>query len=212
MSHRKGHRRTPARVQTPGWSTETLRDNRRCWRTKISHRVPPGLQQSQLPRAAGRTWDGDGGVLAGWGAGVADEVSGRDLHGLVLTVSTQVDCRAVSEQDDDAVLPGIVLWRRYVCAEQHTKKSLEKNIDHCLEQVYFKLHLHFTSNLKMQQQNCCSDGSRAVLLYRHIPGRRSRPRTKSWDWHVAPALAGCLSCRSRDFHRSRGHTSWASSV
>lgn len=44
------------------------------------------------------------------------------LHGLILAVGAQVDCRAVCEQDDDAVLPGIVLWWRHACAGHNGTK------------------------------------------------------------------------------------------
>lgn len=75
-------------------------------------------------------------------------------------------------------------------------------------------------SLRRAQQHQASQGRNFVSNvcytwsspHRHTPGRRSRLRTTSWGWRAAPAPAGCLSCRSRDFHRSRGHTSWASSV
>lgn len=77
--------------------------------------VSPGSSESLAESAStlwGGTWDSGGGVLAGWGAETAGEESMGHLHGLILAVGAEVDCWTISEQNDDAVLPGIVLWWR----------------------------------------------------------------------------------------------------
>lgn len=96
-------------------------------------------------------------------------------------------------------------------AQSTTKLSItgEKHCFKCI--LGLKLIVRVTSFWSSKPTTRAVE-STAVPHYRHTPGRRSRPRTTSWGWRVAPALAGCLSCRSRDFRRSRGHTSWASSV
>lgn len=71
-----------------------------------------------------------------------------------------------------------------------------------------------------QRSHLNSDGTCSLLgiihhrsvLYLHIPDRTAHLCTLVWDWRDAPALACCLTCRSKDSHRSKGHTSWASSV
>lgn len=133
------------------------------------------------------------------------------LHGLVLAVGTQVKCRAVSEQDDDAVFPGIVLRWCHICAEPNIMKGHRWET---LSEVDFRPKAHCPGNITLLQYKIQIVLINHVrnFLYHHIPGRRSHPHMMSWGWYVAPALAGCLSCRSRDFHRSKGHTSWASSV
>lgn len=69
----------------------------------------PAESVSTLWQGHEQEWRTDGRVNDG---GWSDE---EYLHGLVLTVGTQVDHWAVSQQDHDAILSGIILRRSHIC-------------------------------------------------------------------------------------------------
>lgn len=95
-------------------------------RTWITHRVPPGLQQSQFPGS-----ETDVNSNEDWWVVVKRPVRVQRgyLHGFILTVGTQVDRWAVSELDHDAILSGVALRWSHVCSTQvkeviHLKASI----------------------------------------------------------------------------------------